>query len=70
MYEYIDNRDITGLAINLQNDKKEEEEDDYTGICKISPSSSSNSYALSWKKYKWMEMNPLKQTPIDTIHGE
>ena len=51
-----------------KNDKEEEE--DYTGICKISPSSSSNNYALSWKKYKWMEMNPLEQTPIDTIHGE
>ena len=53
-----------------KNDKEEEEEEDYTGMCKISPSSSSNSYALSWKKYKWMEMNPLEQTPIDTIHGE
>ena len=53
-----------------KNDKEEEEEDDYTGICKISPSSSSNSYALSWKKSKWMEMNPLEQTPEDTIHGE
>ena len=62
------------ISLNWQsiskNDKEEEEEDDYTGICKISPSSSSNSYALSWKKYKWMEMNPLEQTPEDTIHGE
>ena len=55
---------------SISKNDKEEEEEDYTGICKISLSSSSNSYALSWKKYKWMEMNPLEQTPIDTIHGE